>query len=181
MNLPNKLTMLRVFLIPVFLFTLLSMENFEPINNRYLALGIFIIAALTDALDGHIARSRNLITNFGKFMDPLADKLLVLSAFIAFVELGEISAYVVALIICRELIITGFRILAADQNIVIDASKWGKIKTITQMITVIYLLLGLTGEPFYMIGQFLIVLTTILTLISGADYLIKNKEVINDK
>lgn len=182
MNLPNKLTMLRIYLIPVFLIALLGLDGIlESPYDRYVALGIFIFACLTDALDGYIARSRNLITNFGKFMDPLADKLLVISAFIAFVELGEVKAYVVVIIICRELMITGFRILAADQNIVIAASNWGKIKTIIQMITVIYLLIGLTGETFILIANILIILTVLLTVISGADYIIKNKEVINDR
>ena len=166
MNLPNKLTILRVLLIPVFLVVLISGLVPSPMN-RYIAIFIFIVASLTDMLDGHIARSRNLITNFGKFMDPLADKLLVSSAMIAMVEMGDLPSWVV-------------RILAIEANKVIAASWWGKIKTTTQMIMVIYLLFGLKGFVFQVLGTILIVLATIFTIISGVDYIVKNIDVLKE-
>lgn len=177
MNLPNKLTILRVILIPVFLIVLLSDFIPGPLN-RYIAIAIFIIASLTDMLDGHIARSRNLVTNFGKFMDPLADKLLVSAAMIAMVEMGSLPSWVVIIIISREFAITGFRILAIEANKVIAASWWGKIKTTTQMIMIIYLLIGLKGFVFQAIGGFLVGLATLFTIISGVDYIVKNIEVL---
>lgn len=177
MNLPNKLTVLRVCLIPVFLFFLLASPMGEPIS-RYAALGIFIIASLTDALDGYIARKYNLITNFGKFMDPLADKLLVCSAMIAMIEMGDIPSLAVIVIIAREFIITGFRLVASDEGIVIAASMWGKIKTITQMIMVIYLLLGLKGDLALSIGNILIMASVFFTVLSAVDYIYKNKAVL---
>ena len=131
MNLANKLTTLRVVLIPVFLVVLLSNLLQEPFH-RYVAVAIFIVASITDFLDGYIARSRNMVTNFGKFMDPLADKLLVCSALIAMVELEDLPAWVVIIILSREFAITGFRTLAMEANIVMAASWWGKIKTTTQ-------------------------------------------------
>ena len=177
MNLPNKLTILRVILIPVFLVVLLGRFIPSPLN-RYIAIGIFIIASLTDMLDGHIARSRNLVTNFGKFMDPLADKLLVSAAMIAMVEMGDIPSWVVIIIISREFAITGFRILAIEANKVIAASWWGKIKTTTQMIMIIYILIGFKGVVLQSIGSFLIGLATIFTIISGVDYIVKNIDVL---
>jgi CDP-diacylglycerol--glycerol-3-phosphate 3-phosphatidyltransferase len=177
MNLPNKLTVLRVCLIPVFLFFLLASPMGEPIS-RYVALGIFIIASSTDALDGYIARKYNLITNFGKFMDPLADKLLVCSAMIAMIEMGDIPSLAVIVIIAREFIITGFRLVASDEGIVIAASMWGKIKTITQMIMVIYLLLGLKGDLALSIGNILIMASVFFTVLSAVDYIYKNKAVL---
>ena len=131
MNLPNKLTTARVIVIPFFLVFL--MTNFFEGSN-YVALAIFIIASLTDMLDGKIARKYNLVTNFGKFMDPLADKLLVCSAMIAFIELGLMPAWIVIIIIAREFIISGFRLIAAEKNVVIAAGMSGKIKTTVQMI-----------------------------------------------
>jgi len=177
MNLPNKLTVLRVCLIPVFLFFLLANPMGEPIS-RYIALGIFIIASSTDALDGYIARKYNLITNFGKFMDPLADKLLVCSAMIAMIEMGDIPSLAVIVIIAREFIITGFRLVASDEGIVIAASMWGKIKTITQMIMVIYLLLGFKGDLALSIGNILIMASVFFTVLSAVDYIYKNKAVL---
>lgn len=174
MNLPNKLTILRVFLIPVFLFFLL----FEINYGRQISLLIFVIASSTDALDGYIARKHNLITNFGKFMDPLADKLLVCAALIALTYLGDIPVLLVILIISREFIITGFRTLAADSNIVIAASNWGKIKTITQMVMIIYFLIGLNFGIFVLIGNILIGLSALSTIISGMEYIYKNKQVL---
>lgn len=179
MNLANKLTILRVLLIPFFILFLL-LENGQNIKLRLIALLIFIIAALTDSLDGYIARKYNLITNFGKFMDPLADKLLVCSALICFIELNFISSWIVVIIIAREFIISGFRLIASDSGIVIAASKWGKFKTITQMIAIILILIQV--NYLYYITQFFIYLMLILTIVSLIDYIFKNKQVlINDK
>ena len=177
LNLPNKLTLLRVILIPVFLVVLLSGFFNTPLN-RYIALVIFIAASITDALDGHIARKYNLITNFGKFMDPLADKLLVAAALISMVGMGDLPSWVVIIIISREFIITGFRLIAAEAGLVIAASWWGKIKTVTQMIMIIYVLLGLHGIAFDIIKNVLVLLATVFTIISGVDYIIKNKNVL---
>lgn len=177
MNLANKITVLRVLMIPVFLVVLLSGLLPLPLN-RNIAVAIFIIASLTDALDGYIARSRNMITNLGKFMDPLADKLLVISAMIALVELGNLSAWVVIIIVAREFIVTGFRLIAASDNIVIAASWWGKLKTISQMLMVIFLIINFDGVIFASLNNLLIALATAFTLISGIDYIIKNIDVL---
>ena len=142
MNLPNKLTILRVILIPFFVAALLAGGGQIPVL-RYLAAAIFIVASLTDMLDGKIARKYNLVTNFGKFMDPLADKLLVCAALICLVELRQIPAWMVIVIVSREFTISGFRLVAAEQGIVIAASYWGKFKTTFQMIAVILMILNL--------------------------------------
>lgn len=175
MNLANKLTILRIFLVPVFmLFLLVDMPYGE-----YIAAGIFVIAALTDSLDGYIARSRNQITKFGKFMDPLADKLLVSSALIVLVEMNRLSSWIVVIIIAREFAITGLRVLAASEGITIAASWWGKFKTVSQIVAIIVLLLN--NYPFSILGipfdKISVALALIFTVISGADYLIKNKQV----
>ena len=138
MNLPNKLTLFRVVLIPFFVFFLLA-PYFEEYGN-YIAVAIFIVASITDFLDGKIARKYNLVTNFGKFMDPLADKLLVCSALICLIQLELIPAWVVIIIIAREFIISGFRLVASDNGVVIAASYWGKFKTAFQMLTGIVLI-----------------------------------------
>ena len=174
MNLPNKLTILRMLLVPVFIVTL--MIHPEIMTYRIIALIIFIIASLTDMLDGYIARKYDLITDFGKLMDPLADKLLVCSALICFVELNQIPSWVVILIIAREFIISGFRMIAADKGIVIAASWWGKLKTISQMITVILLIINI--EQLAILEAVMIWIMTILTIISMIDYLIKNRKVL---
>ena len=145
---------------------------------KWIALAIFIIASLTDALDGYLARRDNLITDFGKFMDPLADKLLVCSALICLVELDKIPCWVVIIIIAREFIISGFRLIAADNGVVIAASYWGKFKTVSQMVMIILLIADL-GGVFYTIGQIFIYLSMALTVISLIDYLIKNRNVIS--
>lgn len=176
LNLPNKLTLLRVIMIPFFLYVLL----YQPFGfniSIFVAIAIFILASATDALDGHIARSRNLITNFGKFMDPLADKLLVSSALIALIEMDKLSSIVVIIIISREFIITGFRTVAANNNIVIAASKWGKLKTISQMVMLPICMLGLI-YPLAIIENILIIITVTLTIISAVDYIYKNKQVL---
>ena len=175
MNLPNKLTVLRVLLIPFFvLFTLVDLV---PGYSKYIAVLIFIAASLTDLLDGKIARKYNLVTNFGKFMDPLADKLLVCAALICLVSEKLLPAWMVIIIISREFIISGFRLVASDSGLVIAASYWGKFKTTFQMLMIIVLLLDF-GGIFDLIGQILIWAALILTVVSLADYLIKNKHVI---
>lgn len=176
MNLPNKLTLFRVILIPFFVFFLLA-PYFEGYGN-YVAVVIFIIASITDFLDGKIARKYNLVTNFGKFMDPLADKLLVSSALISLIALNKIPAWIVIVIIAREFIISGFRLVAADNGVVIAASYWGKFKTNFQMFMIIMLIIDLGTKTAVMIENILIVIAVALTIISLIDYLAKNKEVL---
>ena len=176
MNLPNKLTILRVILIPFFVAFL--MDAFHVPGTKWIALAIFIIASLTDMLDGKIARKYNLVTNFGKFMDPLADKLLVCSALIAFVDMDMIPTWIVMIIIAREFIISGFRLVASDNGIVIAAGIWGKLKTVCQMIMIIVLIADF-GGVFDMIGTVLIWLSLILTTISLVDYLYTNRQVLS--
>ena len=176
MNLPNKLTTLRVILIPFFVFFLLW-QGGENRTFRMISLVIFIVASLTDLLDGKIARKYNLVTNFGKFMDPLADKLLVCAALICLVSERLLPAWMVIVIISREFIISGFRLVASDNGVVIAASYWGKFKTTFQMLMIIVLILDL-GGVFDLIGQILVWISLILTVVSLIDYLIKNKHVI---
>lgn len=186
MNLPNKLTIFRVILIVPFVVLLLGGEaGWFGVNRMIpdmIALAIFIIASLTDLLDGKIARKYNLVTNFGKFMDPLADKLLVCAAMIALVELGRIPAWVVIIIISREFIISGFRLIAADNNVVIAASYWGKFKTTFQMLMVCLMIanLGWIHPAFGVLTNLCMWIAVILTVVSLADYLIKNKDVMKD-
>lgn len=177
MNLPNKLTILRIILIPFFLVSL--MIDAIPYGN-IVAVAVFVVASITDTLDGQIARKYNLITNFGKFMDPLADKLLVCSAMIALIEIGRIPAWVVIIIIAREFIISGFRLVASDSGVVIAAGWWGKIKTVVQMVMIIVVLCNFKFRFFEIIEQILIYASLILTLVSLVDYLIKNKNVLKD-
>ncbi|HEY5557113.1 CDP-diacylglycerol--glycerol-3-phosphate 3-phosphatidyltransferase [Acetobacterium sp.] len=175
MNLPNKITVLRMLMIPFFIAALLIDFPF----HQPIAAALFIIAALTDSLDGYLARSRNLVTDFGKFMDPLADKLLVCSALICFVELGSVPAWIVIIIIAREFAITGLRTLAASDGIVISASKWGKAKTMSQMIAIVIILFN--NWPFALINfpadMIMIYIALVLTIFSGVDYFIINKKV----
>ena len=173
MNLPNKLTIARVIMIPFFLVFLMT-DFFEA--ARYVALAIFIIASLTDMLDGKIARKYNLVTNFGKFMDPLADKLLVCSALICLIQLGQLPAWVVIIIISREFIISGFRLVAADNGIVIAASYWGKFKTTFQMIAVILMIFNIPALAT--VTMIMLVIAVVLTVISLVDYVAKNIEVL---
>ena len=179
MNLPNKLTMLRVILIPFFVFFLLTPAFAD--QGKYIATVIFILASLTDLFDGKIARKYNLVTNFGKFMDPLADKLLVCAALICLVETGQLAAWMVIVIISREFIISGFRLVAADNGVVIAASYWGKFKTTFQMLMIIVLSLALPGEIFDMLGLILTWIALALTIVSLCDYLIKNKGVLKEQ
>lgn len=178
MNLPNKLTILRVIMIPFFLLFLLTDLLGE--TGRYVALVIFCAASFTDYLDGYIARKNNLVTNFGKFMDPLADKLLVSAALIAFIELGKLSAVIVIIIISREFIISGFRLVASDSGVVIAASYWGKFKTVSQMIMIILLILDIQNPIFAMLTNAFVYIALILTVVSLIDYLIKNKGVLSE-
>ena len=175
MNLPNKLTMVRVLLIPFFVFFLLSSIPGKDI----IALIFFIVASLTDFLDGRIARKYNLITDFGKFMDPLADKLLVCSAMICLIELGRIPAWIVCVIVAREFAISGFRLIAADNGIVIAASYWGKFKTTFQMIMVILMILNLSNPVMQTLTQIIMWIALPLTIVSLVDYIMKNKKVIS--
>ena len=179
MNLPNKLTMFRAILIPFFVFFLMA-PYFEGYGN-YIAVAIFIVASLTDLFDGKIARKYNLVTNFGKFMDPLADKLLVSSAMICLVELEMLPSWIVIIIIAREFIISGFRLVASDNGVVIAASYWGKFKTTFQMLMVIVLILDLPYKAFDIIGVILIWIATILTIVSLIDYIVKNKDVLKEQ
>lgn len=177
MNLPNKLTVLRVCLIPFFLIALM-VPDFPC--GKWVALAIFCVASFTDLLDGKIARKYNLVTNFGKFMDPLADKLLVCSAMIALIDLGRIPAWVVIVIMAREFIISGFRLVASDAGIVIAASMWGKVKTVCQMFMVILLICDFGGDVICVIENVLIYAALVLTVVSLIDYLKKNWSVIGD-
>ncbi len=178
MNLPNKITIFRVIMIPFFLLFLLMPDI--P-YNRLLAAGVFLVAALSDLADGYIARKYHLITNFGKFMDPLADKLLVSSALICFVELKQIPAWIVIIIISREFIISGFRLIASDKGIVIAAGWWGKVKTNVQMIMSVMLIVNLNYNWMNMLEQIAIYLSVILTVVSLIDYMVKNKNVLSEK
>lgn len=176
MNLANKITLARVLMIPVFL--ILMLVDF-PYHMAW-ALVIFVLASLTDHLDGHIARKYNMITDFGKFMDPLADKLLVTAAFVVFVQLGKIDAWIVFVILAREFAVTGLRSLAAAQNVIIAASYFGKVKTVTQITAIIILLMG--NYPFSLINfpmdSVMVYAALIATIASGVDYFIKNKHVV---
>ena len=177
MNLPNKLTVLRVILIPFFVVSMM-IENGANQTFRYVAAAIFIIASLTDMLDGKIARKYNLVTNFGKFMDPLADKLLVCSALICLIQLGQLPAWMVIIIVSREFIISGFRLVAAEQGIVIAASYWGKFKTTFQMIAVVLMILNF--EALSAVTLICTWVALILTIISLVDYIVKNHKVLTE-
>lgn len=178
MNLPNKLTVVRVLMIPFFVWFMLPSLGGEMAASKWIALAIFCIASLTDLLDGKIARKYNLVTNFGKFMDPLADKLLVGAAMICLVEMGRLPAWIVVVIISREFIISGFRLIASDNGIVIAASYWGKFKTVFQMAMIIVLIAAFEGSVFAVVEQILIWVSLILTIVSLVDYIRKNKEVL---
>lgn len=177
MNIANKITILRILLIPVFMFFMIVKVPY----NMEIALCIFLFASLTDKLDGHLARKYNLITDMGKFLDPLADKLLVTAAFVQLIELGRIEAWIVFVILTREFAVTGLRSIAASQDIVIAASNFGKIKTVTQIIAII----ALMGRPYLMmmidfpLDTILVYLTLLITTISGLDYFYKNRAVFS--
>ena len=175
MNLPNKLTTLRVIMIPFFVFFLLW-QNGENRTFRMIALALFIIASLTDLLDGKIARKYNLVTNFGKFMDPLADKLLVCSALICLIELNALPAWMVIIIISREFIISG--LIASDNGVVIAASYWGKFKTTFQMVSVVLLILDIPALAF--VTTICVWIALVLTIVSLVDYIYKNHKILTE-
>lgn len=197
MNLANKLTIFRVMLVP--LMVIVPFFNitgeFLGIPYTYLIIDlIFIIASITDKLDGYIARSRNQITTFGKFLDPLADKILVLTAMIMLVEMGKIPSWIPVIVVAREFLVSGYRLLAAQNNgSVIAASKWGKLKTVTQMIAIILVMFdknsfwdcfkgGLTGADYVinLISTILLLISVVATIFSGADYLKSGKDLLKD-
>lgn len=168
MNIANKLTVIRMGMVPIFI---ISMEVWGL--NNIIPFVVFTIAAFTDFLDGYLARKYNLVTVFGKFLDPVADKLLTLSAFIMLIYSANLPAWGVCIIVAREVAITGFRIIAASSGVTIAASTFGKIKTVTQFLSIILLLLGLN------LGRYMFYLAVLFTLISGVEYLIKNKDVLD--
>lgn len=176
MNLPNKLTTFRVVLIPFFVFFLLT--DLVGSWGKWIALAIFIVASLTDFFDGYLARKYNLVTNFGKFMDPLADKLLVCSAMICLIEKGAIPSWIVTIIIAREFIISGFRLIASDNGVVIAASYWGKFKTVFQMVMICLMIADI--KQIAIVTTVVMYIALALTVISLVDYLIKNKDVMKD-
>ncbi|MCR4829882.1 MAG: CDP-diacylglycerol--glycerol-3-phosphate 3-phosphatidyltransferase [Pseudobutyrivibrio sp.] len=179
MNLPNKLTIARVIMIPFFVFFLLI--NPESTALRIIADIIFIAASLTDMADGKIARKYNLVTNFGKFMDPLADKLLVCSAMICLIQTKQLAAWFVIIIVAREFIISGFRLIAAENGIVIAANIFGKLKTVSQMVMIIILVANLKVTWLYVLGQILIWVSLILTILSLVIYIYQNKDVLKEQ
>ena len=176
MNTPNKLTVARMILVPFLVVFLLTGWGGEA--NRWICLAVFIVASATDMLDGYIARKYNMITNFGKFMDPLADKLLVCSAMICLIQTGQLAAWIVVIIIAREFIISGFRLIAAENGIVIAANYWGKFKTVSQMIMIILLMLDF-GGVFAVLTQIFIWLSVALTIISLLTYIMQNRKVLS--
>lgn len=176
MNTPNKLTVARMILVPFLVVFLLTGWGGEA--NRWICLAIFVAASVTDWFDGHLARKYNLITNFGKFMDPLADKLLVCSAMICMIEVDKLPAWVVIIIIGREFIISGFRLIAAENGIVIAANYWGKFKTVSQMIMIILLIVDF-GGIFTVLTQIFIWLSVALTIISLLTYIMQNRKVLS--
>lgn len=176
MNLPNKLTLTRMIMVPFFVAVLLG----RPFGDAsdWVALAVFIAASLTDMLDGRIARKYNLITDFGKFMDPLADKVLTCSGMICLIQLGRIPAWIVCIIVAREFTISGFRLIAAEKGIVIAASWWGKSKTVFQMAMVILMLADI--PQLNILTQTVMWIATALTVISLIDYIVKNRNVLKD-
>ncbi len=194
MNLPNRLTILRMILIPFVLLFMLPLP-FMPLTWNYfiyrwgmlLALLFFVAASVTDYLDGHIARSQNIVSNFGKFLDPIADKLLVLSVFMAFIELGRISTWVLVIILFRELLVTGIRLLAAEDQVVVAARMPGKIKTVSQMCAIIFMMLELAlnrllnlpwlGTGLHILGDLALIFSIVMSAYSAWDYCQRNRQV----
>lgn len=187
MNLANKITISRILATPVFLFFLVPgwFGQFFGLNQwgRYAAAAIFILASITDMIDGNIARKHNMVTELGKFLDPVADKLLVTSALIAFIKTDNLSVWAVFIIIAREFIVTGFRIIAAGRGVIIAADKWGKIKTVVQIIAIVAILIRNFPISFitdFPLGMVLMYIAVVLTVISGVNYLAKNAKVLRD-
>lgn len=186
MNIANKLTIFRICLIPFFVVILLIPELSFGIDflgvrlNLWLAEFIFVIASLTDMFDGMLARKYNLVTDFGKFMDPLADKLLVCSAIICFIEMSLLPSWIVLIIVSREFIISGFRLIASNKGVVIAASWWGKYKTISQIVMIILLIVNFNNLVFDIAEFVFIYLSLVLTIVSLIDYMVKNKNVLKE-
>lgn len=184
MNLPNKITMFRICLIPVFLFFYLASPWGEPADG-IAALAVFVVASASDKLDGYIARSRGLVTNFGKLMDPLADKMLVSAAMIAMITRQALPVWAVIIMVCREFFISGFRQLALEQKIVLAASSWAKAKTAVQMVMVLFLLIPLARDGSWwwvtMIDRLLIYASVVLSVASAAEYAVKNKSLLSGR
>jgi CDP-diacylglycerol--glycerol-3-phosphate 3-phosphatidyltransferase len=176
MNLPNKLTCIRMVMVIPFVICMLAGRAEGPF--KWISLILFIAASLTDLVDGYLARRDNLVTNFGKFMDPLADKILTISAMICLVDLRRLPAWIVIIIIAREFIISGFRLIASDNGIVIAASWWGKTKTVTQMIMIILLIINFQSEPMHTVQIVAIFIAVVMTVISLWDYIYQNRNVI---
>ena len=180
MNLPNKLTLLRVCLIPVFV----VFARMTPFWAQCVAVAVYGIACLTDMLDGRIARARNLITNFGKFMDPIADKLLVMSALIVLTAQGRMPDWVCILMLAREFLVSGFRLVAVENGVVIAAGPLGKLKTVFQMVSTIALMLFVPvegpGGALSVVAVVLMYIALALTVVSGADYIWRNRDCIRD-
>lgn len=192
LNFPNKLTIFRLLLVPVFVFfMLLDKVDHLGATGDYIALSVFFIASITDFFDGKIARKHGLVTNFGKFMDPLADKLLVCSAFICLSSMGRIHTWETIIVVCREFIISGIRLIAAEESIVIAASMWGKVKTVVSMSMIVAVILHLhvnlpeAVRPYFawwsVFEQILIYASVILTVVSLIDYIVKNRHVLKDE
>ncbi|MCF0134599.1 MAG: CDP-diacylglycerol--glycerol-3-phosphate 3-phosphatidyltransferase [Blautia sp.] len=177
MNTPNKLTLARIVMVPFLVVFMLT--DLGGAANRYISLIIFVAASVTDWFDGYLARKNNLVTNFGKFMDPLADKLLVCSAMICFVSMNKLPAWFVIIVISREFIISGFRLIAAESGVVIAANYWGKFKTVSQMIMIILLIVDL-GGVFDLLSDVFIWISLALTVISLLTYIMQNKAVLSD-
>ena len=182
MNLPNRITLARICLIPIFLVVYLA-QPFMPIANQWLALVLFVVAASTDALDGYYARKLKLVTNFGKLIDPLADKLLVCSVLVAFTATGLVPAWATILIIAREFYISGFRQLALEQNLVVAATGFGKVKTTFQITLIVYVILPWPLDFFIFapVTLGLVIATVVVTLWSGWDYTAKNLHIFKGK
>ena len=174
MNLPNKLTVLRMVLVPFFVATLLLSKTNDTL--KWVALALFVIASLTDFADGYIARKYNLITNFGKFMDPLADKILTVSGMICLIELGRIPSWIVVIIVAREFIISGFRLIAAENGVVIAANMWGKLKTNFQMFMIIFMIMNI--PQLQIVTNILMWIALALTIISLVTYINANKQIL---
>lgn len=198
MNVPNRLTLLRILLVPVFLLFMVPVFGDSTFSQfvlsdggRVVATFLFIFASLTDLLDGLLARRMGLVSNFGKFLDPIADKLLVIAGFSAFVELGRVSSFALMVIVAREFIVTGIRLVAAERGVVIAASWFGKIKAVVQMLTLIFLLIEpfITGSSYstdafsaayVLFANIMIIATLVLTILSGIDYWFKNRVMLKD-
>ncbi len=187
MNLANKITISRILATPVFLFFLVPgwFGQFFGLDQwgRYVAAAIFILASITDMVDGNIARKQNMVTELGKFLDPVADKLLVTSALIAFIRTDNLSVWAVFIIIAREFIITGFRVIAAGRGVIIAADKWGKIKTVVQIVAIVAILIRnfpISLFTDFPLGMVLMYIAVVLTVISGVNYIVKNSKVLGN-